>query len=137
MMIVREDNEQECIDEPWLCIYSAHDSTLIGLLCVLQLEQPSVWPEYGSFLKLELIREEVDPVDVTEQTQVLQHWVRFSLNGQILRSLWLTDEKGEPASMVQLDKLSELIHSEHELEDAGADGGGLKFSWKDGQLREH
>jgi len=137
MMIVREDNEQECIDEPWLCIYSAHDSTLIGLLCVLQLEQPSVWPEYGSFLKMELIREEVDPVDVTEQTQVLQHWVRFSLNGQILRSLWLTDENGEPASMVQLDKLSEMIHSEHELEDAGGDGGGLKFSWKDGQLREH
>eukprot|EP00581_Thalassiosira_minuscula_P009332 CAMPEP_0183706208 /NCGR_PEP_ID=MMETSP0737-20130205/3097_1 /TAXON_ID=385413 /ORGANISM="Thalassiosira miniscula, Strain CCMP1093" /LENGTH=492 /DNA_ID=CAMNT_0025933559 /DNA_START=43 /DNA_END=1521 /DNA_ORIENTATION=- len=129
MEIVRE-YEEESIEEPWLCIYSAHDSTLIGLLCVLQLEQPAEWPEYGSAFKAELIREEGDDA-------VLRHWVRFSLNGQVLRSTWLLDENDQPATMVPLDGLADMIHAEHALfEDEGTEEG-LKYSWKDGLLKEH
>eukprot|EP00579_Thalassiosira_antarctica_P008435 CAMPEP_0201898842 /NCGR_PEP_ID=MMETSP0902-20130614/49286_1 /ASSEMBLY_ACC=CAM_ASM_000551 /TAXON_ID=420261 /ORGANISM="Thalassiosira antarctica, Strain CCMP982" /LENGTH=473 /DNA_ID=CAMNT_0048432097 /DNA_START=36 /DNA_END=1457 /DNA_ORIENTATION=+ len=129
-----EEYEQECIEEPWLCIYSAHDSTLIGLLCVLQLEQPVEWPEYGSALKVELIREENE----LQPTKMMQHWVRFSLNGQVLRSTWLTDDNNEPSTMVPLNQLADMIQSEHELfEDEGVDGSGLKYSWRDGLLKEH
>eukprot|EP00580_Thalassiosira_gravida_P018585 CAMPEP_0201661860 /NCGR_PEP_ID=MMETSP0494-20130426/4104_1 /ASSEMBLY_ACC=CAM_ASM_000839 /TAXON_ID=420259 /ORGANISM="Thalassiosira gravida, Strain GMp14c1" /LENGTH=481 /DNA_ID=CAMNT_0048140081 /DNA_START=87 /DNA_END=1532 /DNA_ORIENTATION=+ len=134
MEMVVEEYEQECIEEPWLCIYSAHDSTLIGLLCVLQLEQPAEWPEYGSALKVELIGEE----DGDRPTKALQHWVRFSLNGQVLRSTWLVDDNNETATMVPLDRLADMIESEHELfEEEGANDSGLKYSWKDGLLKEH
>eukprot|EP00985_Skeletonema_marinoi_P007075 scaffold3106_cov81-Skeletonema_marinoi.AAC.3 len=122
----REDEStgEEHIEEPLLCIYSAHDSTLIGLLCVLQLEQPESWPEYGSYLKAELIQEEKDG----DSKEVLQHWVRFSLNGQVLRSTWTN----EPADMVPLSKLSEMIHSEHDIycEHTGS----KLFTWKNGAL---
>ncbi|KAL7529578.1 hypothetical protein ACHAXR_006343 [Thalassiosira sp. AJA248-18] len=137
-MIIKEEYEQDCVEEPWLCIYSAHDSTLIGLLCVLQLEQPAEWPEYGSALKVELIREEDGDGASQQPARVLQHWVRFSLNGHILRSTWLTDENGEPSAMVPLNQLADMIHSEHELfEEEGVGGSGLKYSWKDGSLKEH
>lgn len=138
-MMADEDYEKDCIEEPWLCIYSAHDSTLIGMLCVLQLEQPAEWPEYASALKVELIREEEDDSNnITDgHTKVLQHWVRFSLNGQVLRSTWLTDENGESSSMVPLNALADMIHSEHELFDDHDQGSGLKYSWKDGLLKEH
>ena len=129
-MLVKEEYELECTEEPWLCIYSAHDSTLIGLLSVLQLEQPAEWPEYGSALKIELIREEEDS---SQPVKALQHWVRFSLNGQILRSTWLADENGQPSTMVDLTQLADMIHSEHEL---FADER-LKYSWKPGLLEEH
>ncbi|KAL9184513.1 hypothetical protein ACHAXT_012483 [Thalassiosira profunda] len=134
-LVVRdeEEYEQECVEEPWLCIFSAHDSTLIGALCIFQLEMPSKWPEYGSALKVELIREE----DESQPTKVLQHWIRFSLNGQVLRSTWLADEDGEPSTMVPLNELADMIDSEHELFEEGKDGSGMKYSWKDGLLREH
>lgn len=122
--------EQDCIEEPLLCIYSAHDSTLIGLLCVLQLEQPAEWPEYGSALKVELILEE-------ENGSNNRHWVRFSLNGQTLRSTWFTDDDGEPASIVPLNELADMIHSEHELFDDHEEGSGLKYTWRNGLLKEH
>jgi len=121
-----ECTEEEYIEEPMLCIYSAHDSTLIGLLCVLQLEQPASWPEYGSYLKAELIQEEIDGGAV-------QHWVRFSLNGQLLRSTWMRDdESNEPAEMVPLSKLSDMIHDEHDIycEQTGS----KLFTWKNGAL---
>ena len=130
-------------EEPMLCIYSAHDSTLIGLLCVLGLEQPAEWPEYGSALKLELLREEAGGdgcVDERAGALPRRHWVRFSLNGQVLRCKGLSDERNEPASLVALDQLADLIHSEHQLfnEDCKSfDGSGLKYSWKDGLLSQH
>ncbi|KAL7471107.1 hypothetical protein ACHAXS_011411 [Conticribra weissflogii] len=128
-----EELDMECEEEPMLCIYSAHDSTLIGMLCILQLEQPTQWPEYGSYLKIELIREEIDDhTDSAMATQkVLNHWVRFSLNGEILRSNWMKDENGENAIMVPLEKLKEMIHLEHEMEEELESRGlNLKFRWK-------
>jgi hypothetical protein len=61
-----------------LTIWSAHDSTLIGLLCAYRLERPAVWPEYASYLVLELVEE------IASQ----RRFVRFSLNGQRLQSQW-------------------------------------------------
>lgn len=131
-----DGNEVECVDEPWLRIYSAHDSTLIGLLCLLQLERPAEWPEYGSYLKMELIREVNDDNDADEEEKKSQYWVRFSLNGQVLRSTWCFDDNGEPMAMVPLRDLEDMIHLEHELLD-GDDAESLKFSWKQGLLTKH
>jgi len=136
----KEGLDVECEEEPLLCIYSAHDSTLIGMLCILQLEQPTEWPEYGSYLKIELIREEMDEdadAGTGEQTKVMNHWVRFSLNGEILRSTWLKDENGENAIMVPLEKLKEMIHLEHDMEEELESSGlGLKFRWNKGLIVE-
>ena len=137
----QESTRSSSIEEPWLCIYSAHDSTLIGLLCVFQLEQPAAWPEYGSALKIELIREEEEGEKRNINEASCQHWVRFSLNGQLLRSTWCTNDKNEPFSMVPLSDLIEMIHGEHELfednENKADDSTALRYSWKAGQLRKH
>ncbi|KAL7553641.1 hypothetical protein ACHAWF_016948 [Thalassiosira exigua] len=119
-------------EEPWLCLYSAHDSTLIGLLCVLQLEQPARWPEYGSALRAELIQEESDGNEGSPR-----HWVQFSLNGELLRSTWRRDARGEPSAMVPLEELTDMIHAEHELFEDEEAGSRLKYRWKDGLLTEH
>ena len=116
---------RECNEGPYLCIYSAHDSTLIGLLCILQLEQPAVWPEYASYLKIELIEEE-------KEKEAL--WVRFSLNGELLRSKWLTGSDGQPLGMVPLASLVEMIDDDHHLTDEDEK---RLFSWKDGVLCKH
>jgi acid phosphatase len=86
-------------DDPAVIIYSAHDSTLIGLLCAFRLEQPSVWPEYGSYLKLELL----EAITTEGKTHLL---VRFSLNGEILKSQW---GEGESLEAIPLDRLTENI----------------------------
>ena len=129
---INNSEEEEC--EPWLRIYSAHDSTLIGLLCLLQLERPTEWPEYGSYIKMELIREEDENNTVHDKSQ---YWVRFSLNGQVLRSTWCFDDNGEPMSMVPLQDLEDMIHLEHELVDGEDEDSLLKFSWKQGSLTKH
>ncbi|CAB9514993.1 Pfam:Acid_phosphat_A [Seminavis robusta] len=88
--------------EPPVIVYSAHDSTLIGLLCGFRLEPPTVWPEYGSYLKLELLQ-------VTcLQTQSKSHVVRFSLNGNVLKSVW-EDDKEEPMVEIPLELLTHKI----------------------------
>lgn len=66
-----------------LTIWSAHDSTLIALLCAYRLQRPAVWPEYASYLVLELV----------EQIATQEKFVRFSLNGERLQSQW----EGSPA----------------------------------------
>ncbi len=65
-------------EEAKIQIWSAHDSSLICLMCAFRLEQPAVWPEYASYLMMELLWN--DDSD--------QSYVRFSLNGQVLRTLW-------------------------------------------------
>ena len=80
-------------------------------------------------LKVELIQEE-------EDDKVVQHWVRFSLNGQVLRSIWLADDDGKPSAMVPLEKLADMIHDEHRLYEDDEESE-LKYSWRDGKLTEH
>lgn len=88
--------------EPPMTLYSAHDSTLIGLLCAFKLEQPVAWPEYGSFLMMELL-------EVTEgDTKEL--YIRFSLCGELLRLMW--QEEGEPYDMMPLSTLMEKLKNE-------------------------
>lgn len=110
---------------PRLCIYSAHDSTLIGLLCVLQLERPTVWPEYGSALKVELLLE--DEETAANGGDDINYWVRFSLNGEVLRCTWLTenedDNEDESESfMISFDRMVEMINSDNNDKE-------LKYSW--------
>lgn len=83
--------------EPPMTVWSAHDSTLICLMCAFRLEQPAVWPEYGSYLMLELIQVDEDEL-----------YVRFSLNGQVLISQW---DDG-PVEMIPLTTLAENIASQ-------------------------
>lgn len=78
--------------EPFLTIWSAHDSTLIGLLCAYRLEQPVAWPEYASYFVMELL-EENDSKDL---------YVRFSINGEALRNMW---KEGEPRELISLREL--------------------------------
>jgi len=78
------DNMYQCHDNidgtmPSLYIYSAHDSTLIGLLCAFELDNPSKWPEYASCLKIELLRE------IVQDDDNKKCFVRFSLNDEVLR----------------------------------------------------
>jgi acid phosphatase len=129
---------------PRLCIYSAHDSTLIGLLCVLQLERPTVWPEYGSALKVELLREEKETTAVAQNNgggddDDIKYWVRFSLNGEVLRcnTTGLTenenddnDDESSEASMVSFDRLVEMINSDYDDKE-------LKYSWTNGLLSQN
>merc|ERR1711862_68366 len=78
-----------------LYIFSAHDSTLIGLLCAFQLDQPIKWPEYASYLKIELLRD-------IENGQ--KYYVRFSLNDEILRCNIGNNEK----DLIPLNRLKDF-----------------------------
>ena len=97
--------------EPPLIIWSGHDSTLIGLLCAYRLEQPAVWPEYASYLLLELI----------ERVDDRQLFVRFSLNGELLKSQWEGDDD-TAREMIPLDMLQEKLHSEGVVEETEVTG---------------
>jgi hypothetical protein len=86
-----------------LIIFSCHDSSLIGLLCAFHLEQPSVWPEYGSVLKVELLEKiEHSPTENHDHVELV---VRFSLNGEHLRSMW----HGRLRDEIPLKNLSQYI----------------------------
>ncbi|MGK3736068.1 MAG: hypothetical protein ACI8RD_009940 [Bacillariaceae sp.] len=90
--------------EPPLIVYSCHDSSLIGLLCALNLEQPSHWPEYGAVMKLELLEKKMQPQDQeNEETGDVEYVLRFYLNGELLRSMWNDDLREEIS-------LEEFIH---------------------------
>ena len=81
-------------------IWSAHDSTLICLMCAFRLEQPAVWPEYASYLLIELLEQHVNDDD-KEDDRVMRY-VRFSLNGQVLRTTW---DPMHPLEMIPVDDL--------------------------------
>jgi len=87
--------------EPSLCIYSCHDSSLIGLLCAFRLEQPVKWPEYGSYFKIELLEgrkcDGYNDLTLSQDRQdddslEIKYFVRFSLNGQVLKTSWGVEE---------------------------------------------
>jgi len=91
---------------PCLHIFSAHDSTIIALICALHLKQPVNWPEYGSYLKVELLK------DIDN----LFYYIRFSFNGEILPCS-LGNTNGETSELLPLDSLAELLfHSNKKIE---------------------
>ena len=97
-------------DEPLLRVFSAHDSTLMGLICAFHLENPSQWPHYASYIKVELIEVE----DMSPPEPQKEYFVRFSLNGEILRSAWSRDdESGELSDLISLARLTEMVNKEH------------------------
>ncbi|VEU40646.1 unnamed protein product [Pseudo-nitzschia multistriata] len=115
--------------EPPLIVYSGHDSSLIGLMCALHLEQPSVWPEYGAVLKLELLEKRKEhnndaldggeaPVNGngSEKQHVddnddIEHVLRFFLNGQLLRSTW-NDIPRDEISLKEFAHLASTVGNE-------------------------
>ena len=60
-----------------LTIVSAHDSTLIGVMCALRLRREPEWPDYASYLRLEVLESEDDSRET---------FIRCSLNGKVLES---------------------------------------------------
>ncbi len=106
-------------NEPNLHLYSCHDSSLIGLMCAFKLQTPAQWPEYGSFLKIELFKVEETIKGGKEGETKFDHYVRFSLqsdgNVEVLRSSW-GQGKGdnldaiEARGMISLQKLSKSIN---------------------------
>jgi hypothetical protein len=89
--------------EPPVTIWSGHDFTLIGLMIAYRLEQPAAWPEYGSFLKLELLEVTTTAAGLESTDYV----VRFSLNGERLRSRW--EDNGQLLDMIPLRALDKGI----------------------------
>lgn len=87
-------------EQPSAIVWSAHDSTLIALLCAYRLSQPTKWPEYASCLVMELI-------EVTEGESI-DYMVRFSLNGEYLNSEWTPDES---LPMIPLSVLAERVRT--------------------------
>jgi len=101
-------------DDTKCFIYSCHDSSLIGLMCAFKLEQPEEWPEYGSFIKVELF--EVDnSIESGGGGNGVEnkYFVRFSLNGAILQTSWGLDENMVPADMICLESLNGSIDYAH------------------------
>ena len=100
-----ENNKETSVP---VTIWSGHDSSLIGLLCAYRLAQPSQWPEYASYLLIELLeRVEMKDLDNDDQRdQKKELMVRFSLNGETLASQWI---EGESLEMIPLSLLKERI----------------------------
>ena len=74
-------------------------------MCGFRLEQPSVWPEYGSYLKMELLE-----VHTVGNEKDKEHIVRFSLNGNPLRSIW--DNSKPPLAEIPLSLLAHKAKTE-------------------------
>jgi hypothetical protein len=68
------DNNNNNNKTPLVILWSAHDSTLIGLLCAYALQPPTQGPDYASTFVMELVVEE----------ESKEYFVRFSLNGESL-----------------------------------------------------
>jgi len=88
-------------------------------MCAFRLEQPAEWPKYGSYLKVELFKSQEDGKD-DGTTGEVNYYVRFSLNGQVLKSSWDTEQDGssndsnqELTEMICLKHLSRSIAKEH------------------------
>jgi hypothetical protein len=104
LLLANAASERSLLDvaaEPKMHIWSAHDSTLICLMCAFRLEQPAVWPEYASYLLIELLFDDQE-----------NEYVRFSLNGQVLRTLW------DPQNPMEMIRALDLFAN---LESQGAD----------------
>lgn len=111
IMETLRDGLDENSKDPVLYFYSCHDSSLIGLMCAFRLEQPAEWPEYGSYLKVELFKSQEEEKDDGEVR--VDYYVRFSLNGQVLKSSWGMEREGPTREMICLKHLSRSIAREH------------------------
>jgi len=96
--VIKQMNVFKTVESESLTVWSAHDSTLIALLCAYRLERPDVWPEYASYLVMELV----------EQIDSMERFVRFSINGQRLQSQW---EDGPAHDMIPLSVLLEKLET--------------------------
>ena len=122
---VDSNPEREPEPEPPVTIWSAHDSTLIGMLCAYRLLPPTKWPDYASYLVAELLQvttttnqrkqddftstssstdisQTVEEEDIT--TTTVEYLVRFFLNGELLQIQWDDDE--EPMNAISLTLLA-------------------------------
>mmetsp|Transcript_27886 Transcript_27886/g.41158 ORF Transcript_27886/g.41158 Transcript_27886/m.41158 type:complete len:477 (-) Transcript_27886:71-1501(-) len=89
-----------------LFLYSAHDSTLIGMLCALHLQQAASWPDYASYLKLELVQCLQQPTDNTrDNSQQLK--VRCFFNDEPLQFEWCNSE--DDAYLIPLELLANKL----------------------------
>ena len=71
------------------------------------MEQPTKWPEYGSYIKIELLEVMMTDND-TDTKQKKEYVVRFFLNGKLLRSNW----HGKTRETIPLDVLAHYIQTE-------------------------
>ena len=97
--------------EPPLIIYSCHDSSLIGLLCALNLEQPDTWPDYGAVLKIELLEKISERRNGSESSSEASdkiYVLRFYLNGALLRSIW----HNKPRDEISMEEFISLVATE-------------------------
>ena len=106
--------------EPPLILYSFHDSSIIGLLCALHLEQPSVWPEYGAVLKMELLKKKKEMFEGVKTASGgddggdVNYVLRFFLNGELLRSMW-HDRPREEISIEEFVTLISTVRDDVEI----------------------
>ena len=93
-------------------VVSAHDATLIALLCALELAMPAAWPEYASMLRCELLERVGAPEEEGGGAAAHERFfVRFTLNGEPLAFSRACDAAGgrgpepEAAEMLPLAEL--------------------------------
>ena len=98
-------------------IFSGHDATLISLMCAFKIERPAVWPEYGSFLKMEVYRDDsgmcnsgaIDScvIETGVSSDEGRFFVLFSLNGEALRSAFGAEQDALLRYFVPWEKVVE------------------------------
>jgi Histidine phosphatase superfamily (branch 2) len=84
-------------EERLMTIWSAHDSSIVGLLCAYRLERLTEWPQYASHLVLELLLDE----------STGERFVQFSMNGTPLQCRW--EDDAEPRNRIPLTRLVENV----------------------------
>lgn len=102
---------------PLMHIFSGHDATLISLMCAFKIERPAVWPEYGSFLKMEVYRDDsgmcnsgaIDScvIETGVSSDEGRFFVLFSLNGEALRSAFGAEQDALLRYFVPWEKVVE------------------------------
>jgi len=107
-------------------------------MCAFQLTQPAEWPEYASYLKIELLALEEAENDHDEKTakstttKQKKYYVRFSLNGTLLQCKIGqsndNDDNSNLIDMIPLEKLQEFIHDLSHIEEHDEDMAKLKKS---------
>ena len=95
------------VSTPRVQLWSAHDSTLFGLLGYFRLAAPAKWPAYGAQLRVDVLlsRSESETAAAALQPTGIggarpPASLRFSLNGEVLKSALLVEDGEE---LVDLD----------------------------------